>query len=94
MANAANVLLTTEEVEWITPPISLAHPLDDGTAVGVAPSLAETAEGLERDAGRWRPSVRPAGPPACDVDKSGIPDLSFLFSFRILLWILLWILHW
>ncbi|BAM01772.1 MULTISPECIES: phytoene desaturase family protein [Caldilinea] len=49
-----SLALTTEEVEWITPPISLAHPLDDGTAVGVAPSLAETAEGLERDAGRWR----------------------------------------
>lgn len=46
--------LTPDEVDWITPPVSLAHPLDDGTALVVAPSLEETLEGLGRDAARWR----------------------------------------
>lgn len=49
-----SLALTAEEIEWIVPPVSLAHPLDDGTAVEVARSVEETADGLERDAGRWR----------------------------------------
>ncbi|MCS6825516.1 MAG: NAD(P)/FAD-dependent oxidoreductase [Caldilinea sp.] len=49
-----SLALTSNEVEWITPPVSLAHPLDDGTALAVTPSLEETAARLGRDAKRWR----------------------------------------
>jgi phytoene dehydrogenase-like protein len=41
-------------LEWILPPVSLAHPLDDGTAVAVTRALDETAAGLGEDAPRWR----------------------------------------
>jgi len=40
--------------EWILPPVSLAHPLDDGRAVAVTRALDETAAGLGRDAAMWR----------------------------------------
>lgn len=33
-------------LEWILPPVSLAHPLDDGLAVAVTRSLDETAAEL------------------------------------------------
>lgn len=49
-----SLAFSSEEIEWVMPPASLAHPLDDGTAVGVAPSLQETATWLGRDAERWR----------------------------------------
>jgi phytoene dehydrogenase-like protein len=38
------------ELEWITPPAALAHPLDDGSAVLVRRSLDETAGALGPDA--------------------------------------------
>jgi len=41
-------------LEWILPPVSLAHPLDDGSAVAVTRSLDETAAGLGEDATQWR----------------------------------------
>ena len=41
-------------LEWILPPVSLAHPLDDGSAVAITRSLDETAAGLGRDAAMWR----------------------------------------
>ena len=41
-------------LEWILPPVSLAHPLDDGTAVAVTRSLVETAAGLGADGARWQ----------------------------------------
>ena len=34
--------LAEHGLEWILPPVSLAHPLDDGTAVAVTRSVAET----------------------------------------------------
>jgi len=46
--------LTPEELTWILPPVSLAHPLDDGGAAVVMPSLNRTAAGLGRDAETWR----------------------------------------
>ncbi len=49
-----NLPLAEYGLEWILPPISLAHPLDDGTAVAVTRSLDETAANLGRDAVRWR----------------------------------------
>lgn len=41
-------------VEWALPEIDCAHPLDDGDAVLLRRSIAETAEGLGRDGWRWR----------------------------------------
>src|SRR5262245_56877628 len=41
-------------VEWIHPPTPLAHPLDDGTAVLLERSIAETGATLGPDAGAWR----------------------------------------
>jgi phytoene dehydrogenase-like protein len=41
-------------LEWITPPVSLAHPLDGGRAVAVTRALDETAAGLGVDEGAWR----------------------------------------
>ncbi|WP_411276833.1 phytoene desaturase family protein [Gaiella sp.] len=49
-----SVPLAEHGVEWIQPPSPLAHPLDDGTAVLLERSLAETAAGLGEDARAWR----------------------------------------
>ncbi len=46
-------------VEWIQPDLPLAHPLDDGTAVGLHRSLAETADSIGRDGGAWRTLLGP-----------------------------------
>ena len=49
-----NLSLAGYGLEWILPPVSLAHPLDDGRAVAVTRGLDETAAGLGRDAAMWR----------------------------------------
>ncbi|MGH7425158.1 MAG: phytoene desaturase family protein, partial [Candidatus Methylomirabilales bacterium] len=36
-------------LEWVQPPVPLAHPLDDGTAVCLERSLKATCDGLGRD---------------------------------------------
>jgi phytoene dehydrogenase-like protein len=41
-------------LDLITPPAPLAHPQDDGTAIVVEQSVAETADKLGGDAGRYR----------------------------------------
>lgn len=41
-------------LEWILPPVSLAHPLDGGAAVAVTCSLDETAADLGSDGAMWR----------------------------------------
>lgn len=41
-------------LSWVYPPYPLAHPLDDGRAVLVKPSLAETAAGLDADTHAYR----------------------------------------
>ena len=46
-------------VEWIQPDIPLAHPLDDGTAVGLYRSPAETAGSIGRDGPAWRKLLEP-----------------------------------
>src|SRR5262249_44114827 len=40
--------------EWIPPPVAAAHPLDDGSAGALWPSLDETARGLGEDGPAWR----------------------------------------
>lgn len=41
-------------VEWAHPPIPLAHPLDDGSAVRLRRSVHETADGLGSDGAAYR----------------------------------------
>jgi phytoene dehydrogenase-like protein len=41
------------DVEWIHPDFCVAHPMDDGTAVTLSRSLADTAAGLGHDATRY-----------------------------------------
>jgi len=52
-------------VDLVPPPVPLAHPLDDGSAVLLRRSVEETARGLGGDAGAYRrlvgPLVRHAG---------------------------------
>lgn len=49
-----NLPLASYGLEWILPPVALAHPLDDGAAVAVTSSLAETAANLGVDDRAWR----------------------------------------
>ena len=46
-------------LEWIFAPASLAHPLDDGTAVTVERSVEETSKQLGRDAAAYRRLIQP-----------------------------------
>ena len=51
--------LVQEGLEWIEPPVALAHPLDDGTAVLLERSLDATAAGLGADGRAYRRLVEP-----------------------------------
>src|SRR3989441_11160614 len=51
--------LAKEGLEWIEPPVALAHPLDDGTAVLLERSLAATAAGLGPDGRAYRRLLAP-----------------------------------
>ncbi|MEJ7760961.1 MAG: NAD(P)/FAD-dependent oxidoreductase [Gemmatimonadaceae bacterium] len=51
--------LAAHGLEWIQPPASLAHPLDDGTAVTLEHSIEETCENLGRDAAAYRDLMTP-----------------------------------
>ncbi|HZP48735.1 MAG TPA: NAD(P)/FAD-dependent oxidoreductase [Vicinamibacterales bacterium] len=46
-------------LEWIQPPLPLAHPFDDGTAAVVARSIDVTASALGPDAGAYRALFTP-----------------------------------
>jgi len=51
--------LVEHGLEWIYPPASLAHPFDDGTAVLLERSVAETAQTLGPDATAYRKLMAP-----------------------------------
>lgn len=51
--------LAEHGLEWIEPPVQMAHPLDDGSAALVWRDLDRTADGLGRDATRYRRLMRP-----------------------------------
>jgi phytoene dehydrogenase-like protein len=51
--------LADHGVEWIEPPVALAHPFDDGTAALLTRSPVAAALGLEEDDGRWRRIFEP-----------------------------------
>lgn len=46
-------------LEWVYPPASLAHPLDDGSAVVIERSVEATSEHLGRDAAAYRRLISP-----------------------------------
>ncbi len=46
-------------LQWIEPPLALAHPLDDGGAVTLQRSLDDTVAGLEADGGAYRGALAP-----------------------------------
>ncbi|SJN27643.1 Phytoene dehydrogenase and related proteins [Microbacterium esteraromaticum] len=48
-----------EKIEWITPEISYAHPLDGGRAAVAWRDLERTADGLGADGAAWRALFRP-----------------------------------
>ena len=49
--------LSAHGLEWIEPPVMLAHPFDDGTAVTTVRSLDVTAAGLGRDGDAYKRTV-------------------------------------
>jgi phytoene dehydrogenase-like protein len=53
-------------LEWLLPEVSLAHPLDDGTAGVMVRSVEETARGLGHDGAAWK---RVFGPPSASFDS-------------------------
>ncbi len=53
-------------LEWIDPPVALAHPLDDGSAAVLARSWDETGASLGEDAGAYRRLMEPV---VCDWPK-------------------------
>lgn len=46
-------------LQWIEPPLALAHPFDDGTAAVISRSIQETCEPLGADAGAYRRLMSP-----------------------------------
>ena len=55
----ASVPLEKHGVEWIAPPLALAHPFDDGTAAALEAGLAETAAHLAPDEAEWTSLFEP-----------------------------------
>lgn len=53
------------DIDWVQPPIPVAHPLDDGTSAVLRRSVDETAEGLGRDGPSYR---RLMGPIVDDIE--------------------------
>jgi phytoene dehydrogenase-like protein len=51
--------LQSHGLEWIQPPISLAHPFDDGTAAVLDRSIEKTGETLGNDAAAYRKLIKP-----------------------------------
>jgi len=55
----ASFPLAEHGLEWVQPPLPLAHPLDDGSAVVMAISLGETCARLGRDGAAYRRAMAP-----------------------------------
>jgi phytoene dehydrogenase-like protein len=51
--------LAEHGLEWVEPPVQLAHPFDDGTAAVLVRSIDETAAGFGEDAGAYRSLFAP-----------------------------------
>jgi phytoene dehydrogenase-like protein len=46
-------------LEWVQPPVALAHPLDDGTAILLSRSIEDTCATLGPDAGAYKRFITP-----------------------------------
>jgi phytoene dehydrogenase-like protein len=64
-------------IEWIEPPVLLAHPLDDGTAAVMTRSVEETAESFHNagDARRYRRLAEPFARRWLDLSKDVLGPL-------------------
>src|SRR5580692_7983504 len=51
--------LGDHRLEWIHSPATVAHPLDDGTAVTLSRDLREARDSLGTDGGAWEKLMRP-----------------------------------
>ena len=51
--------LEAHGLEWIIPPIPLAHPLDDAPAILLDPSIENTSNGLGEDADSYQKLIKP-----------------------------------
>ena len=51
--------LAQHGLEWIHPPVPLAHPFDDGTAAILSRSIDETGSSIGEDAAAWRALFEP-----------------------------------
>jgi phytoene dehydrogenase-like protein len=51
--------LAEHGLEWVHPPVLLAHPFDDGSALALLRSMEDTAAGLGRDAKAYRRLMGP-----------------------------------
>src|SRR5881394_4095050 len=49
--------LAEHGLDWIAPPVMLAHPMDDGSAGAIYASLDKTADDLKEDAAAYRRSL-------------------------------------
>lgn len=72
-------------LEWLLPPASVAHPLDDEEAVILTQSVEETAAGLGVDERAWQKLVQPflknpEGLLADSLKPLGIPKHPFLLA--------------
>src|SRR5271155_1290763 len=55
----ASLPLADHGLEWILSPATVAHPLDDGTAVTLSRDLGETRDSLGTDGVAWEKLMRP-----------------------------------
>ena len=64
-------------LEWVSPEIAAAHPLDEGTAAVLLPSLEETAAGLGADEKHYRQLFAPLVSRSDDLFRELLAPLSF-----------------
>ncbi|HEV2246185.1 MAG TPA: NAD(P)/FAD-dependent oxidoreductase, partial [Terriglobia bacterium] len=69
--------LQAHGLQWIQPPLALAHPLDDGTAAVLSRSIEETCEPLGSDAAAYRRLMSPLAAKWSDLiqDVLGPPQV-------------------
>lgn len=51
--------LAEHGLSWVVPPAAVAHPFDDGSAVVLSRSFAETAATMDGDGAAWRSLIEP-----------------------------------
>jgi len=54
-------------LQWLTPPIALAHPLDDGTAAALMRSIDQTMDTLDTDGVEWQQLIERLANRASDL---------------------------